>query len=132
IGLSILWLVFAMTAVNAIVTTLNSYAARTRRPLQWPVQRYSIERGLERQGGRHLVIVSYGSKHSFHNEWVHNRANLTTAPVIWARSLSPTKDSLLVEHFRDRVAWRLDVDTDSTHSPLRPAAEPTTSELLQR
>ncbi|HEV8365739.1 MAG TPA: hypothetical protein VGQ52_19655 [Gemmatimonadaceae bacterium] len=132
IGLCILWLVFATTAANAIVTTLNSYAARTRRPSQWPVQRYSIERALERQGGRHLVIVSYGPKHSFHNEWVHNRANFTTAPVIWARSLSPTKDSLLIQHFRDRVAWRLDVDTDSTHSPLRPTAEPTTSELLQR
>ena len=132
IGLSIMWLVFAMTALNAIVTNLSSYAARSQRRSHWAVQRDSLARALERQGGSHLVIVSYGPKHSFHNEWVYNRANLRDAPVIWARSLSPSKDSQLIEQFRDRSAWRLDVDTDSTHRPLRPAAEQMTSELLQR
>jgi hypothetical protein len=132
IGLGIMWLVFGMTAASAVATTVRLFADRSQRQSSWPVQRDSIARALQRQGGRHLVIVSYAPRHSIHNEWVYNRANLRDAPVIWARSLSPSKDSLLMEQFRDRSAWRLDVDSDSTHRPLRPADEPMTSELLRR
>jgi hypothetical protein len=132
IGRKLLWLVLGMAALTASVTVMRLYAGRSQRDRSWPAQRAAIASDLERQGGRHLVLVSYGAKHSFHNEWVHNAANLETAPVIWARSLAPGKDSLLCDHFQDRFVWRLHVDSDSTRQPLRPVSQPLTADVSKR
>jgi hypothetical protein len=70
-----------------------------------------LARSLHSSGKKHLVLVSYGRKHSTHNEWVHNGADLARAPVIWARSLTPDKDAQLIQHFNDRVPWRIHVDS---------------------
>ena len=69
-----------------------------------------IER-LESSGGKHLVVVRYNASHSFHREWVYNRADVDAAPVVWARSMGEG-DSTLVRYYRDRKIWTLYVDDD--------------------
>jgi hypothetical protein len=73
---------------------------------------------LQGLGGRHLVIVRYGPGHSCHDEWVYNAADIDTAPVVWAREMSARENQELLNYFKDRQAWLLEVDAGP--GPLRP------------
>jgi hypothetical protein len=74
------------------------------RPVEsWAEERASIGAGMERR----LMLVRYAPAHSPHEEWVHNGADLDTAPVVWAREGDPR----LLEHFRDRQIWLVEPDT---------------------
>jgi hypothetical protein len=42
---------------------------------------------LKEEQGRHLVIVRYGPRHSEHDEWVYNEAEIDGARVLWARDM---------------------------------------------
>jgi len=76
-------------------------------PFGW--LRTKLRQQLEKTGGDHLVLVRYGPKHDFHQEWVYNGADLGGSRVVWARSMGPESDRKLVEHFKGRRAWLLDV-----------------------
>jgi hypothetical protein len=68
---------------------------------------------LEREGGRHLVIVHYGSKHSVHNEWVYNRADIDASDIVWAQDMGAAANRELVEYYRDRKIWLFQPDIDT-------------------
>lgn len=74
------------------------------------IPRSALERRLETQGGKHLVLVRYGSGHDSVDEWVYNRANVDAAPVVWARAISPQKDAALLRYFADREVWEVEAD----------------------
>ena len=82
----------------------------------WPKDRARILRQLEQEPGRHLVLVSYGPKHSFAREWVYNEADIDDAKVILARDMGETQNRELLEYFKGRNIWLLDVDWDFPHS----------------
>jgi hypothetical protein len=69
----------------------------------------TLER-LKAASGDDLVIVRYGSEHSFHREWVYNRAVIDSADVVWARDMSPDENRELIRYFDDRRAWLLEVN----------------------
>jgi hypothetical protein len=127
-GVLLTALVVGMAGASALLTPLRLREERTARRASWYAQRDSLARSLESKGKKHLVLVSYGRKHSAHDEWVHNAANLAESRVVWARSLSPDKDARLIDHFSDRVPWRVHVDStgpfrlqaisDSSHAEL--------------
>ena len=73
----------------------------------WHLERTRILRDLERSEERHLVIVRYGPKHSPHDEWVYNRADIDAAKVVFAREMGPQVDRELLEYFKDRRTWLL-------------------------
>lgn len=73
-------------------------------------QRKQLERSLESRGGRHLVLVRYGDNHDIQKGWISNRADIETAPVIWAREMGEKQDQPLLEYFKDRHAWLLRAD----------------------
>jgi hypothetical protein len=120
IGALLTWFVFAVTAFPALIAPLRHGDAAAQNG--FAVRQDSIARSLVADGRRHLVLVSYGSTHDVDEEWVYNRANLTEAPIVWARSLTSEKDARLLAHFRDRVAWRLQVDSAGEPFQLRPAS----------
>ncbi len=62
--------------------------------------------------GKHLVIVSYSETHSVHDEWVYNGADIDGAKVLWARDLDPEQNAKLVNYFKDRTIWIVEVGSE--------------------
>ena len=82
--------------------------------------RKTVVQKLERQVGRQLVMVRYTKEHSPHQEWVYNRADIDSSPIVWAREMGPAQDRAFLEYFHDRRAWLLQPDS----SPPRLAPYP--------
>lgn len=89
----------------------------------WSWRRQSIEDSLG-VAGRHLVMVEYGQHHVPDFEWVFNRADIDTAPVVWARTLGPGADADLLRYFAGRTVWRIHVDDDRGPFALQPVRPP--------
>lgn len=90
-------------------------------PLAWYASgpgnaiRANLIASLERAGGKHLIVVQYSASHDAGSEWVYNAADIDSAPVVWARSMSPAEDVQLLRYFKDRKAWLIEPDS----APLR-------------
>ncbi|MBW1712353.1 MAG: hypothetical protein JRJ59_04315 [Deltaproteobacteria bacterium] len=80
------------------------------RPQMWHIQRARVEKKLEADGGRHLIIVRYAADHDVAQEWVYNRADIDRAKIVWAREMKPAKNKKLIRYFKDRRAWLLKAD----------------------
>jgi hypothetical protein len=79
----------------------------------WEFQRRRILIQLQADGGRHLIIVRYGSRQP-PREWVYNEANIDGAQVVWAREMDTAHNRKLLEYFADRRVWLL-VDAREPH-----------------
>jgi hypothetical protein len=103
------WLIPAMVTLHVVVfvSAANRYV---HKPLNWAHVRDVIQRELEGTGGKHLVLVGYTPDHCGHEEWVYNRADLDSAPVVWAREMSPAEDLRLINVFPHRQVWLLNAD----------------------
>jgi hypothetical protein len=86
----------------------------------WHIQRAQLLQQLMRKDGQHLLVVSYGLEHSFHNEWVYNEADIDLAKVVWARDIDHEQNCKLVKHFRDRSIWSLEIEGTQSVAKLKP------------
>jgi len=77
---------------------------------RWARRRADLERRLQSAGGKDLVIVRYGPRHDVHHEWVRNAADIDRSAVVWAHDLGLAKNARLLEYFRERKAWLLEVN----------------------
>lgn len=94
-----------------VVSAIASFALKRHLGASgWHLERTRMLRDLERSQGRHLVIVSYGPKHSPHDEWVYNPADIDAAKVVFAREMGLQADRELLQYFKDRRAWLLKAD----------------------
>ncbi len=97
---------------------------RTDRDPSWHFERARLNETLSRQG-RNLIIVRYGPNHDPYQEWVYNDADIDRASVVWAREMNPAEDKKLIEYFKERKIWLLDVGNDDWPPKLIPyLAEP--------
>jgi hypothetical protein len=78
--------------------------------LRWSQSRQDKLEQISGIDGKHLVVVEYSDRHSYHDEWVHNEADIDSAKVVWARSMGAEKNKRLFEYFSDRRIWWLDID----------------------
>ena len=88
------------------------HATTTPPERAWADFRVGILDSLSQTPGRHLVLVRYGPRHSPHEEWVYNEADIDGARVVWARDLGPAGNRDLLAHFDDRRVWTLATDTE--------------------
>ena len=65
-------------------------------------------------------MVRYRPSHDIHREWVRNAADIDGAPVVWAHDLGEARNAKLLEYFRDREAWLLEVNDPEGGEVLRP------------
>ena len=88
-------------------------------------RRNQIVTRLEHEGGKHLIIVRYAPNISNSVEWVYNGADIDRARVIWAREMDPARNRKLLDYFKDRRVWLLQVDAGKTQLlPYSPTADP--------
>jgi hypothetical protein len=107
-----------LLAVVALLPSLHGNIKKNN--ASWHVQRARMLQQLEKEDGKHLIVVSYGHGHSVHDEWVYNRADIDSAPVIFARAMNNKQDCQLVEYFKSRRIWSLDVVGDQLIPKLKP------------
>jgi hypothetical protein len=74
-----------------------------------PEGRISINQQLAEAPGKQLVFVRYGPQHTF-REWVHNAADIDSAPVVWALDLGADEDQKLERYYPDRTVWLVEPD----------------------
>jgi hypothetical protein len=75
-------------------------------------RRAEIQRQLGATPGKHLVIVNYSETHSVHDEWVYNGADIDGSTVVWARDLGPEQNAKLINYFKDRTVWIVQVGSE--------------------
>jgi hypothetical protein len=74
-------------------------------------ERPAIRAELERKPGDQLVIVKQnGVDDNPLYDWVYNRADLESAKIIWADDMGPAKNQELIDYFKGRRVWLVDVD----------------------
>jgi hypothetical protein len=66
------------------------------------------------------VIVRYGPRHWPLREWVYNEADIDRATVVWAREMDAPHNCTLLEYFKDRQVWLLEVDKWDVPPKLSP------------
>jgi hypothetical protein len=102
----------ALLYVGLVFTIGMSQAVSARSDAGKVSPAKEIGEQLARQGGRHLVIVRYGPKHNFHDEWVYNRADIDASTVIWARDMTESQNRELIDYYRDRKVWLVQPDAE--------------------
>ena len=63
---------------------------------------------LEKNGGKHLVIVKPKSDPQNLFQWIYNDADIDASPVVWARDMGADLNRPLIDYFRDRKVWLVD------------------------
>ena len=81
--------------------------------LAW--DRAQVIQQIERAPGNHLVLVRYSPEHRVDDEWVYNAADIDHSQIVWAREMGRSADAGLLNYYRGRHVWLLDVDA----SPAR-------------
>jgi len=116
IGRLMLWIVPFL----AIVMLLMSLYETTRedRSLVWQVQRAKLLAQLKKEEGQHLIIVSYSPKGVVHPPWEYNEADLDRAKVVWARQMDRDQNCKLMEYFKNRHLWFLEIEGDQSMPKL--------------
>jgi hypothetical protein len=92
---------------------------------KWARRRADLERRLRSTDGKDLVIVRYGPAHEIHDEWVRNGPDIDRSAVVWAHDLGAAKNVRLLQYFRDRKAWLLEVNGRDGGEKLSEYAEAT-------
>ncbi len=82
------------------------------RDVDWPDWRARLERELAALQQPSLVLVSYGERHSVHDEWVYNGADLDTTRVRGARDLGEASNRAVIESYPGRRVWRVHLEVD--------------------
>jgi hypothetical protein len=86
--------------------------------------RVQVSDRLMRFGGRHVVFVRYGANHNFHDEWVHNAADIDASPIVWCRASDPIDETEVTRYYKDRHFWVATVDSDTVRvSPYQPGLQ---------
>jgi hypothetical protein len=102
-----------MVAFAMVVLRVAAVATHVQIEPAWPrgdLERASLLHRLENPSARHLVIVVYAPNHDLNDEWVYNRADIDSAPVVWSRDMGEEKNRELLDYFPHRRAWRLFAD----------------------
>jgi hypothetical protein len=106
-------------AFGSCVSEIVDAARTARRPPRGLETRPQLIASLQRQGGRHLIVVRYKPTHYIHAEWVYNDADIDGSPVVWARDMGAEKNRELLDYFQDRRVWLLEPDIDPVLKPYR-------------
>jgi hypothetical protein len=72
----------------------------------------------EYPGEKQLFVIRYMPGHNEHVEWVYNGPDIDSQQIVWARDLGPEKLPKLLEYYKDRRKWVIEVGEKVTPAPL--------------
>jgi hypothetical protein len=107
LGRSMVHAVVAVHLLTGAFLLVDCARANAKLPIS---QRDEFLAQIRRQPGKHLVIVRYSRDHSPMQEWVYNGADIDAQDVIVARDLGQRDDEQLLNYYKDRTLWIVDVD----------------------
>ncbi len=97
----------------------SSWAGMWFGPDLYGTERARIEAQLEALPGKHLVFVRDSPKRDPLDQWVYNEADIDASKVVWAWDMDASDNRELMEYYRDRNAWLVQMDTQpATVSPM--------------
>ena len=115
------FVIFLVPTLALILLAIFSYRlSASANSLSPHLQRARLMDQLNHTKDRHVILVKYGPRHSYLNEWVFNEADIDGSTVVWARAMNLKKDCELVRYFKDREIWSLEIDQDEAPIQLRP------------
>jgi len=114
VPVALLFLAVTVLGVN----TYQSIAAHDE--LTPALRRAKLLTQLTQSNDRHLILVKYGPNHRYHNEWVFNEADIDGSKVVWARAMDLKENCQLIDYFKDRRLWSLEIDRDDVPVKLNP------------
>ena len=113
-----LWVISLMAAIGLMASLL--WMITRDESSAWQHQRARLLKEMKQQDGRHLIIVGYSPNHSTHEEWVNNEADIDGAQVVWARPMDDHQKCKLVQYFKDRRIWSMELDGPPSIPKLTP------------
>jgi hypothetical protein len=101
--------------ILAVISFIMAFAEQIQKKSSgWGSERARILAQLKQDGRRHLVLVRYGTLdvpyERGYREWVYNDADIDGAKVVWAREMDTAQNRKLLEYFKDREVWLVEVD----------------------
>ncbi|QDV26629.1 hypothetical protein [Aureliella helgolandensis] len=103
--------VIAWLAIQFILLVMLTGQVRHSTSRLWGLERQKIMSSLERQGGKHLVLVHYADDHHGQYEWVYNLADLDSQSVLWARGERDDWNRRMeMKYGSERTQWELYAD----------------------
>ena len=119
------FLVWAIGVVAVISFTVTFAEQMRVKPRGWGIERAGVIAQLKKDPLRHLVIVRYGPLYSTEHkwaywEWVYNDADIDGSHVVWAREMNPHQNRKLLEYFKDRKVWLLELEQHDSFPRLVP------------
>ena len=88
-------------------------------PDGWWMERQYIVDQLHHDGGQHLIVIRYApnvaNTPTFgYRDWTRNSADIDAQKIVWARDMDADHNRRLLDYFKDRRAWLLDVGISGT------------------
>jgi hypothetical protein len=121
IGCFIVWTICILTVTSFIM----AFAEQIQKTSSgWGSERARILAQLKEDGRRHLVMVRYETLdvpyERGYREWVYNDADIDAAKVVWAREMDTAQNRKLLEYFKGREVWLVEVDQYDSPPKLMP------------
>lgn len=104
------------SVILCAVSTFQSWREiASQYPDRWWAQREEVFRRVRQDGGKHLIVVrdapGIAAAPGF-RDWVRNLADLDGPEIVWARAMDAMQDRQLLDYYKDRRAWLLEVGRD--------------------
>jgi hypothetical protein len=90
-----------------------SDAANLPEPQYVSKDRALVEREVLQHSGNQLCLVRYTPFHESWQEWIFNNADPIGARVVWARSLDPDTDRMVIAAYPGRQVWLVRPDIEN-------------------
>ena len=108
------FVVAVCVTVVIVSLTRQTGSAAINSTFAFPDTRKLVTQQLDRERGKHLVLVSYDlERHYPGDELVHNGANFNSEKILWARSKGADDDRDLCPAYPDRIFWKLTTDDET-------------------
>jgi hypothetical protein len=96
----------------------DGWAAMWYGPDRYGTERAQIEADLESLPGEQLMLVHASDNRNSLDQWVYNSPDLDHSKVVWANDMSPADNLQLIQYYRDRKVWLVEMGTlPATVSP---------------